>query len=358
LKTAFEKKDVYSFIPNASLLLYDVFDLPHWNNYKSELPVAPDTYRKMLNGVDVSQGSKNKILDFYSCETNLDPANVFKYWKQGGYLHQSQLKGFIDGMRLTYSEPKKSFFLDQLEKLLDIDIQISHLCNEEKNEKTRHQIFWQSNLAKLLFMPLDLKKAPSKEHHEQFIAYGKFSLIMYFIAAYEVALRNKYSIDFHDNKSLVNTQLPKFVDSGIDWPIKNVTRFWQNTFNISSVEKLAASIPISEDVDIEHKKRRLEFWRSGERNPNIDPKSTLVWVEAFCRDSSAVYKESVRFNVATILQRFAKQMYPDLFPPKVNSNIIEFESISKKQKMQQVEKLFQIYKHHYQSNMNDFRQCN
>lgn len=349
---------MYSFTPSAELLIYQIFGFPHWNSIKKELPVAPDTYRKAISGEEISQRSKNKLFDCYFDEMSLTSDVLYGYFEKSGYLPQMQLKGFIKGLRLSSPERRESFFLDQLEKVLDMDIQIGHLCKEEKNQTIRHEIFWQSDLAKKLCRPLGLRVAPSQEAHEWTRSYGASSLVLYFIAAYEVGLRRKYCIGFHKEESLVNTFLPKTIDSSIDWPIKNVTRFWQKSFKISSVEKLADLIFTNENVDIEHKKRRLDFWRSGEKNPDIDQESTLCWLKRICKDSSKVDEEFVRFCLATILQRFAKQMYPELFPPKVNSDIVEFEGVSKKQKMQHVEKLFQIYKHHYKSNLIDFQKSN
>lgn len=347
---------MYSFIPTVELLFYDIFDFPHWNSFKGDLPVAPDTIRKMQKGVEVSERSKKKVSEFYSKATNEDPENFYNYWSKGGYLPQGQLKGYIGGLRLSSSELRESFFLDQVEKMLNQDVQVGYLCNEESNELNRHEIFWQSDLARKLCSPMGLQDMPPIEQHNAFKAYGGFSLILYFIAAYEVSLKEQYSIDCNESNSLVDSLLPNVPGLSISWPIKNVTKFWQQKFNISSVEKLADLIPISGDVDIEHKKRRLEFWRSGEKNPDIDQESTLVWLKGICRDSSVVYEEYVRFHLATILQRLAKLMYPELFPPEINSNVIEFEAVSKKQKMKNVEKLFQIYKHHYQSNMVDFQE--
>ncbi len=302
-----------------------------------ELPVDKKTFRKISKGQKVSTGTQNKLRGFAQTNFGVDLGDSDSIWLEGerNILPHAQWKGFLSGVRHISDGREKSFFFDQIERLLDEDIKIFQHCMENKDSPESHQFFWSSDLARQLLTPYGLKEIPAEEHHQTLRELGAWSLIFYFIGSCEITLKQKHDVEIA-NKSLVEDFLPSIVDGNIVWPIKKLTDFWTETFAVS-VNKLAEFMPAKDDLDSESKERKLDYWRSGKNEPDIDSEESLFdWLESFCPDDKSIRQEFVRFQTVILLQRF----FNFLLKNKVEQEM----SV----------KAFSIYKIHYQENFNRF----
>lgn len=174
------------------------------------------------------------------------------------------------------------------------------------------------------------------EKHQQVRELGALSLILYFISSYEIAAKQQHEINIQ-KKSLVEAFLPSLIDNKIEWPIKKLTDYWIELFDIQSINKLAESMPAEEGSDIESKQRKLDYWRSGKNQPEIESQEAVFeWLESFCLNTDSVNREFVRFQTVLMVRRLFKFL------------------LKRKPEQEWLVKAFDIYRVHYKDNFNRF----
>lgn len=341
---------MYSFFDDPNIFFSEVMGLPSFTAISDELPLDQKTFRKMLKceiaeeGADprenkgkVSLKTCNRAKEFVENSYGLKISEILDDSAMPGktnILPHGQWKGCLAGIRHS-NKNKKSFFLDQIERILDADIKTFQQCMQNKDSLESHEFFWGTELAKQLLKPWGLKDTPSLDRHKALCNFGAISLNLYFIASYEIGMKQKHGVAI-DEKSMVSELLPSLVDEKIEWPIKKITDYWSVKFDLS-VNALGEYLPIISGLENDSKDRKLDAWRSGKNQPQMySEDSVFEWLEAFCPDSKPVQQEFVRFQTMLLIQRFFNFLLKNKF------------------EQEWLVKAFEIYASHYQDNFNRF----
>ncbi|BCN92768.1 hypothetical protein THMIRHAM_05530 [Thiomicrorhabdus immobilis] len=341
---------MYSFFVDPSIFFNEIIGMPNFLTLAEELPVDKKTLRKMLkceiaeegagqkeNKGKVSLKTCNRVKEFVETSYGLKMSEILGDSVMPGktnILQHGHWKSFLAGIRHS-SKNKKSFFLDQIERILDADNKIFQQCMQNKDSLESHQLFWGTELAKQLLEPWGLKDTPGLDRHTAQCNLGAMSLNLYLIASYEIGMKQKHGVSIN-RQSLVLELLPTLVDEKIEWPIKKITDYWSVKFDVS-VNTLGEYLPIISGLESDSKDRKLDAWRSGKNQPQMYSEDSIFeWLETFCPDSKSVHQEFVRFQTVLLIQRFFNFL------------------LKRKSEQEWLVKAFDIYRVHYKDNFNRF----